>query len=227
MTEQASSTTPGSLYRFAGWSAMISGLIGIMAAASLITGVMTRTSVALSRSGFLLFRSHDLGIIIEFCLLIPVAFALHRLSLKRSPGMSRAMLNTGVVLLSFTILLLLLALAKVCKDTLYMFPQGLFGGWLIVFCWRYSGMLSRGLRYFGMVVGIALALVGIFPVGFAIFVNPIILRIPAVAADKYPVSHSTANIILHRILYIGTFGVITLPVWSILLGRRLLRERSS
>ena len=138
------------------------------------------------------------------------------------------MLNTGVMLLSFIILLLLLIFAKVCEDSLYMFPQGVFGGWLIVFCWRYSGMLSSGLRYFGMVVGLGLALVGIFPVGYAIFVDPVVLRIPAVDPDKYPAVFNTANHILHLILDIGTFmGVFTLPVWSILLGRRLLRERSS
>ena len=78
-----------------------------------------------------------------------------------------------------------------------------------------------------MVVGVGLLLVGIFEVGYAIFVSPIGLLIPAAPIEdlEIPVD-TTANIILHNILVIGSFmGVLTLPIWTIILGRKLLRER--
>lgn len=224
MTAQASATTTGSPYRSAGWAAVLSGVIGIMAFGFLITAVMTRTEMALSRPIYLMFRAHDIAVVLQFLLMIPVAFALHKLS----QGMSRATLAVGIGTLSFTVLLLLLAFVGIIADALYMFPQGIFGVWLIFVCWSMHGTLSRGLRWLGMLVGFGLMLVGTFPVGYIIFVDTLILQIPAVDAANYPdPDENTANQILHFILAIGSFmGVITLPFWTILLGRRLLREGS-
>jgi hypothetical protein len=144
--------------------------------------------------------------------------------------MSAAMLNTGIAALLFTCLLLFIIFPKVVADPLYMFPQGIFGVWLIFVCSRMMSKFSRGLRWFGIVVGFGLALVGLFPLGYAIFVDTIILQIPAAsdaAVEKIP-SNTPANITLHYILFTGTFmGIVTLPVWTILLGRRLLREKNS
>jgi hypothetical protein len=110
-----------------------------------------------------------------------------------------------------------------------MLPQGIFGVWLIFICLRMKGILFKGLRWFGIVVGIGLTLVGIFFVGYTIFVSIIPLRIPAASieeASEIPITQ--ANIYLHYFLDIGTLlGVLTLPFWTILLGRRLLREKRS
>lgn len=218
-------TTTASPYRSAGWAAIISGIIGFLAFGFLVAFLIPHLTAGL-RGGILL-RSHDVGVILQFLLLIPVVFGLHKLSYQRSPGMSRAMLVTGVGALSFTVLFLLLIFPKILNDALYMFPQGVFGVWLMGVSWCMKSILSRGLRWFGMVVGLGLALVGTFPLGCAIFVDINNLRIPAVKPEDLS-GGTFADYVFHQLLWIGTImGVITLPIYTILLGRRLLRERSS
>ena len=45
---------------------------------------------------------------------------------------------------------------------------------------------------------------------------------------KFSVAHQTpVNIFIHQILAIGSFmGVLTLPIWTILVGVRLFREKT-
>ena len=109
-----------------------------------------------------------------------------------------------------------------------MFPQGVFGVWLIVVSWRMQGLLPRGLRWFGMIVGFGLALVGTFPSGMAIFVPWYTFgEPPAIPAVKPEVSAGVnlADNIFHQFLWIGTLlGVITLPLYTILLGIKFLRK---
>jgi hypothetical protein len=146
---------------------------------------------------------------------------------ERSSNSSQAMFNVGVGALSFTIFFLLLIFPKVLADTLYMFPQGIFGVWLIVSCWRLKGIVPSWLRWFGIIVGFGLTLVGIFPIAYAIFVDNIILQIPAPSDEvmnKIP-AETPANIVIHQILYIGSFiGVLTLPMWTIFIGVRFFEK---
>lgn len=222
-------TKTTSLYRTAGWTAIASGIIGIITFSALITAVNVRNSQGMEGAAFMLFRTHDVGGIIQFLLIIPLAFALYKLSQQRPPEISRTMYNVGVTVLSFTVLLLLLILPKIVADPLYMFPQGVFGVWLVFVCRRMKNVLSRGLSWFGIIVGFGLALVGLFPLGYAIFIDTVVLQIPAApeaVIEKIP-TNTPANNILHYILFTGTFmGIITLPVLTILLGRRMLQEKS-
>lgn len=212
-------------YRTAGWAAISSGIIGILAYGFLIGYLAVRNQDM--QTGILIVRFHDAGVILQFFLLIPVASALFKLSQQLHNGITRTTLNIGIGALSFTALFLLLDFPKIIADVLYMFPQGVFGVWLIIVCWRMKGIFSQGLRWFGIVVGLGLALVGIFPLGFAIFVDKIILHIPAAPNEviaKIP-TDTTANIILHQFVWIGSFlGVFTLPFWTILIGRWLRRK---
>lgn len=218
-------TMTESKYRNTGWPSIISGIVGILAYGFLFTAVTTRSSMAIPPSVYFMFRAHDVGVILQFLLMIPVVFGLHNLSQKQSPGMSQTTLATGIGALCFTILFLLLAFPKVLDDGLYMFPQGIFGVWLMVVNWRLSGLLPRGIRWFGMVVGFGLMLVGTFPVGYTIFVDTSPLQIPAIAPEDGPVNFTPANTILHQVLVIGSLmGVATLPIWSILLGVKLHRS---
>ena len=215
-------------YRSAGRAAIASGIIGIFAFGFLITAVLTRTSMEITAPVSFMFRAHDVAIIFQFLLIIPVAFALHKFSMQLHSGMSRTTLAVGIGALSFTVLFLLLVFVNILADTLYMFPQGIFGVWLMVICWRMHGILSQGLRWFGIVVGFGLALVGTFPIGYILFVDTILLKIPAQDLTNYPEHTNLANQIIHRILDIGSLmGVITLPIWSILLGRKFLKIDSS
>jgi hypothetical protein len=76
-----------------------------------------------------------------------------------------------------------------------------------------------------MVVGLGLALVGIAFVGIA-SVFPALLAIPAVPQENIVEQNTLANNISHHILYVGSYmGVAALPIWTILTGLKLLREK--
>lgn len=78
-----------------------------------------------------------------------------------------------------------------------------------------------------MVVGFGLTFVGLFFVGYIIFVSTIPLRIPpATFEENSKIPITTANTILHYFLDIGSLlGVLALPLWSILIGLKLFLEK--
>jgi len=222
-------TTTKLSYRTAGWAAIGSGTIGLMAYGFLFTAVTSRTDWVISNYVYLMFMAHDIGVIIQFLLLIPVVFGLFKLSQAKPQGMNRTTLNVGIGALLFTAVFLLLGIVKILGDGHYTIPQGVFGVWLMVANWRLSGVLGKGLRWFGIVVGLGLLIVSLFIPGYAIFVDPVILRIPPVDLTNYPEPPmDLANTILHQMIWIGTImGVATLPIWTILLGAKFLRERGA
>jgi len=210
-------------YRSAGIYAIISGITGVFAFAFLVTYLIVREKNFAQSIYFV--RVHDIGAMLQFLLLIPVVKGLYRLLKRQHPDVTQTTLDIGIGSLLLTALFLLLTTPKIIADLLYLFPQGIFGACLIFFNWHMKGILPKGLRWFGIIVGTGLILAGIFPVGYAIFVDTIILQIPAAsdeAVQKIP--DTTANMILHQMVAVGTLlGVITLPVWTILLGRKLRR----
>jgi hypothetical protein len=212
-------------YRFAGKAAITSGVIGIVAYVFLIGFLLIRNQDA--QNGVLPIRIHDSCVILQFVFLIPVVTALYKLIKGRYLNISQVMFYAGVGALCFTIIFLLLIFPKVLADTLYMFPQGIFGVWVIVSSLRLKEIVPNWLRWFGILVGFGLTLVGIFPIGYAIFVDNIILQIPAPSDEvinKIP-AETPANIVIHQFLYIGSFiGVLTLPIWTIFIGVSLLRK---
>ena len=216
-----------SLFRTSGWAAIASGTIGIFAIGCLIGYLILRSSNP--DAGILMSRFHDVGVSIQFLLLIPVIVALQRMSLRQVIVVTQKSLTTGIVVICFIALFSLLILSKIMSEILYMLPQGIFGVWLIFICLRMKGILSKGLRRFGMIVGLGLSLVGIFFIGYISLVSTIPLHIPAASieeASKIPIT--PANNFLHYFLDIGSLlGVLTLPFWTILIGLKLFRERVS
>lgn len=214
-------------YSSAGRAAIVSGVIGILAIGSLLGYLTTFGQDA--QNAVVLQKFHDVFLILQLVFLIPVVIAFCKLISHHSSYISKAMLNFGVGAICFTILFLLLALPKILKDFLFMFPQGVFGVWLIIACWRLKGLIPQWIRWFGIIVGLGLTLVGIFPLGFALFVDKIILQIPAPSdevMEKIP--ETPANIFLHQILWIGSLmGMLTLPIWTITIGIKLLRIKFS
>jgi hypothetical protein len=81
----------------------------------------------------MLFNAHDIGVALQFLLLISVAFGLRTLSRQSPPGLSKATFATGVGAVIFVVLLVLLGVgSKIVSNGFYMLPQGIFGIWLIV-----------------------------------------------------------------------------------------------
>ena len=78
-----------------------------------------------------------------------------------------------------------------------------------------------------MVVGLGLTLVGLFFVGYSIFVSSLMLKIPAASIEEaQAVPWTRANDFLHYFIWIGSYmGVYPLPFWTIWLGYVLLRKR--
>lgn len=215
-----------SLSRSAGWAAITSGAIGLVAFVFLIAAVTTRSTWALSSRVYLLFRAHDLAVVLQFLLLIPVALQLQKLSCQNPHGIGRKTLAWGIGAIGLVTLLLLLGAGKIVNDMAYMLPQGVFGAWLILANRRLYGILPRWLRYFGVVVGIGLVLVGIVFPGLATLVYPNMLKIPAVPVDEEVFQNTGINHILHVLLAIGSvLGVLTLPFWSLLTGVKLLSKQ--
>ena len=216
-------------YRSTGQIAIASGLIGIFAFGFLLAAVTTRTTMAVSSSIYFMFRAHDVFFIIQMILLIPVAFGLYNITNQQSVGIGRTTLILGVVALSITIIILLLVFPKVLPDDYYPVPVGIFGIWLITVCWNMRKILKPALRWFGIIVGFGLTLFGIYPIGYFFLVDPRIFHIPPVDPASLPdPSLSVANTILHLMILVGSFiGVLPLPFWTILIGRRFLQERTN
>ena len=211
--------------RSAGWYAFASGIVGALAFGFLMTYLKIREENF--EQGIFFLRFHDGGFVLQFLLLIPVVLVLHRLLQKQHTTIKQTTLRIGIGSLVFTALFVLLTIPKILSDVLYLFPQGIFGAWLIFVNWHMKGILPKGLRWLGIVVGIGLTLSGIFPIGYAIFINTIILQIPAASDEAVQkiATDTTANIILHQMVGIGLIGVVLLPVWTILIGFRLLRKK--
>jgi hypothetical protein len=222
--ESQASTKSILAYRSAGLNAIVSGILGAFAFGFLVTYLIVRDKNFAESIYFL--RCHDAGVILQFLFLIPVLKGLYMLLKKQLFNVTQTALYIGIGSILLTVLFVFLAFPKIMTDVLYLFPQGIFGVWIIYFNWHMRGILSKGLRWFGIIVGLGLTLAGIFPVGYAIFVDTIILQIPAAsdeAVQRIP-TDTTANVILHQMVAVGTLlGVVTLPIWTILLGRKLSR----
>jgi hypothetical protein len=223
---QPTSNAPSASYRKAGWAAIASGLIGIAAFGLLITATTTRTSWIPSDKILMLFNAHDLGVALQFLLLLFAIFGLRTLADQTPPGLGKAAFATGVWAVIFAVLFVLLGVGgKIVSNGVYMFPQGILGAWLIAVNWRLSGALPGWQRWFGMIVGLGLVLTGICFVGIAYVYFPESLAIPAVAPEKMKEIISPANTFFHQLLPIGAFmGVATLPIWTILTGFQLLKK---
>lgn len=227
MDQQASSRiAPQS--RNTGRTAITSGVIGLVAFVFLIVAVTTWSTWTLSSRVYLLFRAYDLAVVLQFLLLIPLGLRLEKLSRQSPSRTGSKTIAWGMSALCLVALLLVLGVCNVDNDMAYMLPQGLFRAWLIVANVRLSGFLPQWLRYFGMVVGVGLVMVGtVFP-GLAAFAYPNMLKIPAVPVDTEVFQNTEINQILHMILAIGSLlGVVTLPIWSLLTGAKILSKEQA
>ena len=90
-------------YRKAGWTAIASGVIGIAAFGLLMTAVTTRASWIPSDKVWMLFNAHDLGVALQFLLLLFAIFGLRTLADQTPPGLGKAAFATGVWAVIFAV----------------------------------------------------------------------------------------------------------------------------
>lgn len=208
------------IHRTAGWAAVAAGLCGLGAFAFIIAALFIRSDAR--HMGALMFRGHDtMSLIQTFCMFAVVA-ALCSLANRPIPKLASRVANGTLAVLAIA---LLLTLAHVLNDMLYMVPQGIFGAWMIWIGCHLSGVVPRDIKWLGIVAGVGLILVGVFPLAFGLFVDPIVFRGPM--PENYQDVNSLANLVTHIILGLGTLiGATLYPIWCLAVGRTLLRQPS-
>jgi hypothetical protein len=205
----------------AGWASMVSGVFGLVAFLFIIAALFVRENEG-RRVGDLMFRCHDVAAVFQSLFMIKVIAAL---SVDPSRQITPTAFRVGVGTLWTMIGLLLLTVFHLVNDMLYMVPLGVFGVWLIVIVRKWWGSVPPHITRLGIVAGAGLCLVGAFPILFGIFVDPKSLLAPIPA--NYKDINSVANVVAHLVLLIGTLvGVTSYPIWSILLGRNLLKAEN-
>src|SRR6188768_746029 len=106
------STTTESSHRFAGWMAITSGIIGLMAFGFLAYGLIPHWHLA-PGDEVLRFRFHDAGVIFQFLFMIPTVFKLRELFHSHRQEKSQGIFILGIVALLLTVILLVLNFLKV------------------------------------------------------------------------------------------------------------------
>jgi len=222
MTTSVSGKPTAASYRSAGRAAIMSGMIGLVAYGFLWAFLVPTISGGDEQACRPLITTHDVGVLLQSLFLIPLVLTFGDIVGQRSPSARRSTVAVGIAALALTILSLLLIIANLLAGPFFMLWQGVLGIWLIAVNRLVSDTFSRGLRWFGTVVGVGLMIAAVFPVGNFLFVDPTFGPLPF--NSEPPAGTERANEILHNILTIGGFlGVAPLPIWTALVGRRLLK----
>lgn len=222
MTTAAFAQSTVASYRSAGRAAITSGVIGLVAYGFLWAFLVTMVSGGDEKTCRPLITTHDVGVLLQSLFLIPLVLTFGAIVGQRSPAARRSIVALGIAALSLTIVSLRLIIANVLAGPFFMLWQGLLGIWLIVVNRLVSGAFSRGLSWFGTVIGVGLMIAAVFPVGNFLFVDPTLGPLPF--NSEFSAGTERANEILHNILAIGGFlGVAPLPIWTALVGRKLLK----
>ena len=214
-------TATGAKNRLAGWAAIASGVVSVIAFASLVVYLATqeRTFEAtgvMPPIGTGLLATSDLASTLQVLLMIPAASALDALSRRNAPVVSRAAFTVGVVALLAVATLRLLTFANsAVPGILFMAPMGFVGVWLIVANAIARGALSRSVRIVGTLAGVGFAIMG---ASFFFLGGLVVLT--AGGGDAI-----TNDVDFHNGIAIGgVLADILFPVWAILLGRKLLTQ---
>jgi hypothetical protein len=222
MKRAASAESAAVSYRSAGRAAITSGVIGFVAYGFMWAFLVTMISGGDEQACRPLITTHDVGVLLQSLFMIPLVLTFGGIVGQRSPRARQSIVVLGIPALGLTILSLLLIIANVLAGPFFMLWQGLLGIWLVVVNQLVSGIFSRGLRWFGTVVGVGLMIAAVFPVGNFLFVEPTFGPLPF--NSEPPAGTERAFEILHNILTIGGFlGVAPLPIWTGLVGRKLLK----
>ena len=216
-------------YSVAGRAAIASGALGVIAFVLLITFLVKRLSGGAEHATTPVIRAHDVTALLQFLLLLPLVATLAAIARPvistTNNGPMPLLRPVGVASLLLVAVCLALIFTHRVPDDLYMIPLGVFGLWLISANRRMTRVLPRRLTGLGTVAGVGLALIGSFPIAFTLFVDHAHWRGWTPYDYQPPAGTDVANAISHLILVLGTFtGLTTIPVWSALVGRRLLRQ---
>lgn len=205
--------------RFQAWLAIASGLAGLLSFSCLITYLFTPSfrmgnSGTMPHAARMLMNTNFLAAMLQAVFILPVVGGLSGMSGQRSPLLSRIAGFLGITGFSLVALFRVLPIFNpAVSDILFMAPTGLIGTWVLIINWLSKGTQSRAIVILGMIAGVFLFGVGLnfaFNGGVAVF-------------TQGPLAYSN-NVPFHIGLGLTGAPAFTLfPLWSILLGIRLLK----
>ena len=200
--------------------ALLSGVLGILAVGLLVGALVAPTPAPSSmRRETSLFAWQNAALILQSLAMIPLTLGLHRLAKEKSP----TVVALGLIAQISLVIASALLFADLVSDMLYMAPIGLVGLWLLFVNRRDGGYFSTGLVWAGRIAGIGLLTVGLGFLLYGAFVAPAVFIRPLTHAEIDAQSLTTPNLVAHVCTAAGTvFGRLVYPVWTIVLGKRLM-----
>jgi len=202
-------------YRFAGWAAIASGVACATFLLGLLAFLLMPPQFRTPEVRDILQPINIVALLLQALFLIPAAFALHTLGRRRCAKASIVAVTVAVIALAAIVVVraLLLLYRETTPDILFMGPMGFVGLWLIVVNWLLAGVLSTPVRIVGALAGLGLVILGasfFFLGGLAVLTEG-----PAAVAT---------DVDFHIGIRSGGLpGLFLLSIWTILVGRRLLR----
>jgi hypothetical protein len=214
-----------SIARRTGYIALLAGVIGLLAVGLLVAALAAPTPVANSmRRETSLFAWQNGALVLQSLAMIPVTLGLHRLAIEKTSGRGLEIVVLGLVAQVGLVLASVLLFVNLVSDMLYMAPIGLLGLWLLGVNREADEHLTGGVIWFGRIAGLGLLAVGLGFLIYGIFVAPAVFVRPLTSSEIDAQSLTPANLVAHVCMAAGTlFGRVVYPIWTILLGRRLMR----
>ena len=224
MTAPPEAPTREPTNRATGWAAIASGIVGIISFGFLLAFIAYAVTqkmgdikefAEIPLVGRLLLKGSYVGSMLQALCMIPVLIAVHALGRLRSQKMSGTATAVGMIgLIAVALLRAIILVNPKVSDILFIGPMGFVGAWLVMCNSLLRGVLSRGIRVTGMIVGVGFVIASLsffFLGGVAEFTHP-----GALGND----------LVFHAGLWGGGIPAFLLyPVWAILLGRKLVRAR--
>jgi hypothetical protein len=210
----------------AGRFTIASGVAGLVGLAFLIAALAAPTpSDNTLRRYPTLFLWQDGWVIAQSLLLFPGVIAVRGLMIQRQAPKTQIAFLLGIIGLLLVSLSLAMIFTGITSDMLYMAPQGLVGMWLLFANFALHESLPRAVTRIGLIAGAGLLIVACGFAVYALLVEPRILAGPLSNAEIDVTAWTPANIGAHIALALGTLiGRSTYPLWTLMLGRELLRR---
>jgi len=210
--------------RRTGRFALVAGSLGILGTGLLVAALFAPTPAPNTmRRETVLFLWQDAFVILQALAMIPVTLGLYRLTSERD-RMSRKTCALGLIAQLGVVITTALIFTDTVSDMLYMGAIGVVGIWVFLVNRPSVALTTSKVAWAGRVAALGLLLVGLGFLIYGALVAPTVFVRPLTTAEIDAQSLTPANLISHLCLAAGTLlGRLLYPIWTLLLGRTLLR----
>ena len=203
--------------KVAGAMAIVSGVLGLVSFAALMTYLTTQADTFIS-SGIMPAAGRTLLTVDFLCAAAQALFFIPALlvldstpDVGRVPGLKLRPALGLIALAGIAVLRVLSDIYPAASDILFMAPTGLLGLWMLGFCLRPPERTAVALRLLGGIAGLGLLLTGasfFFLGGLEVFTHG-------------PFAYAN-NETFHLGIRFGAPSFVLYPIWSSIMGIRLL-----